>query len=171
MTDLRFERIEINKIAVAMILLVTGIAAGYFWHFKQTENLRMQIKAEMQEAADSLKELREENERLNKKFMTKTFIATAYCNSHICINVSKWQDGRTATGTVARIGVVAVDPAVIPLGSEVYIEGMGWFKAEDTGGKIKGNRIDIFMGNYKKAKGFGKRVVIVTFAAPQRKEG
>ena len=88
-------------------------------------------------------------------------IATAYCNSKVCINVPAWRDGKTATGTKARIGVIAVDPAVIPLGSTIYIKGMGYFKAEDTGGAIKGNRIDIFVGDYKKAKEFGRKKVEV----------
>ena len=88
-------------------------------------------------------------------------IATAYCNSKVCINVPAWRDGKTATGTKARIGVIAVDPAVIPPGSTVYIKGMGYFKAEDTGGAIKGNRIDIFVGDYKKAKEFGRKKVEV----------
>ena len=88
-------------------------------------------------------------------------IATAYCNSKVCINVPAWRDGKTATGTKARIGVIAGDPAVIPLGSTVYIKSMGYFKAEDTGGAIKGNRIDIFVGDYKKAKEFGRKKVEV----------
>ncbi len=50
----------------------------------------------------------------------------------------------TATGTAARAGrTVAVDPKVIPLGSKIYIEGLGERIAEDTGGGIKGNHIDV----------------------------
>jgi len=48
-----------------------------------------------------------------------------------------------------------VDPDVIPLGTKVYIEGMGIFVAEDTGGAIKGNRIDIFMETHEEAFHFG----------------
>jgi 3D (Asp-Asp-Asp) domain-containing protein len=56
-------------------------------------------------------------------------------------------DGITYTGTKATVGrTVAVDPAVIPLGSWLYIEGFGWRRAEDTGGKVKGNVIDIYVG-------------------------
>ncbi len=84
-------------------------------------------------------------------------VATAYSNDPVSINVSKWRDGKTATMTEARWGVVAVDPRVIPLGSKIFIEGMGWFSAEDTGGKIKGNRIDIFYPSRKEALQFGKR--------------
>ena len=55
--------------------------------------------------------------------------------------------GRTAMGTQARVGEIAVDPSVIPLGTTVYIEGVGERRAEDTGGNIKGNTIDIYMNS------------------------
>jgi len=53
--------------------------------------------------------------------------------------------GKTAMGTKARVGVIAVDPKVIPLGTKVYVEGYGYAVAEDTGGNIKGNKIDCYM--------------------------
>jgi 3D (Asp-Asp-Asp) domain-containing protein len=55
--------------------------------------------------------------------------------------------GITASGKEVRKGYVAVDPSVIPLGTEFHTEEYGILKAEDTGGRIKGNRIDIFAGN------------------------
>ncbi len=75
--------------------------------------------------------------------------------------------GITASGTKARPGVVAVDPKVIPLGSKLYIEAVdgtkdyGFAVAEDTGGAIKGNRIDLFFENHKDALDYGKRKVKV----------
>lgn len=70
--------------------------------------------------------------------------------------------GITATGTALRPGVIAVDPSVIALGSRVYIEypdgsEMGYFVAEDTGGAIKGNRIDILFMRNTEARQFGVR--------------
>ncbi len=50
---------------------------------------------------------------------------------------------------------IAVDPEVIPLGSIVYLEGIGTFIAEDTGGAIKGKRIDLFMESHNRALAFG----------------
>ncbi len=50
---------------------------------------------------------------------------------------------RTASGLRSRFGVVAVDPRVIPLGTRLYIDGYGYAVAGDTGGAIKGDRIDL----------------------------
>ncbi len=51
--------------------------------------------------------------------------------------------GRTYSGTAVRKGVCATDPKVIPLGTNFYVEGYGPCRAEDIGGLIKGNRIDL----------------------------
>lgn len=96
-----------------------------------------------------------------KEFAVLKVRATAYSNDPISINVEKWRDGKTATMTTARWGVVATDPKVIPLGSRIFIEDMGWFSAEDTGGRIKGNRIDIFYPSRAEALQFGKKELIV----------
>lgn len=74
---------------------------------------------------------------------------------------------KTAMGTRARVGAVAVDPRVIPLGTKLYIESMdgfptyGYAVAEDTGGAIKGNRIDLFYNSNAEANRFGRRNVKV----------
>ncbi len=68
---------------------------------------------------------------------------------------------RTATGAVAQRGVVAVDPSVIPLGTELYIEGYGFATAADTGGAIKGNKIDLCFDSLDEALNFGRRNVNV----------
>lgn len=65
-------------------------------------------------------------------------------------------DGYTATMTIPHEGIIAVDPNVIPLHSRVYIDGMGWFSAEDTGSAIKGNRIDVFVNSLQKALTIGR---------------
>ncbi|HJE81884.1 MULTISPECIES: peptidoglycan-binding protein [Megasphaera] len=69
--------------------------------------------------------------------------------------------GFTATGLRLRRGMVSVDPDVIPLGSQLYIEGYGYATAEDTGGSIVGNRIDLAMDSITEALNFGRREVVV----------
>ncbi|MDQ0857793.1 3D domain-containing protein [Bacillus sp. V2I10] len=88
-----------------------------------------------------------------------TVTATAYTAS--CEGCS----GTTATGVDLKANpdkkVIAVDPSVIPLGSKVYVEGYGYATAEDTGGAINGNRIDVFIPTQDAAVAFGKREVNV----------
>lgn len=69
--------------------------------------------------------------------------------------------GTTAMGTRARVGEIAVDPSVIPLGTNVYIEGVGPRRAEDTGGNIKGNTIDIYMNTQAECIRWGARYVTI----------
>lgn len=84
--------------------------------------------------------------------------ATAY--TAYCYGCS----GITATGIDARKGgkIIAVDPRVIPLGSKVYVEGYGTAIAGDTGGAIKGNRIDILVPSEQEAVNWGRRTVKIT---------
>lgn len=67
----------------------------------------------------------------------------------------------TAMGTPLRRGVVAVDRRVIPLGTKLYIEGYGYARAEDTGGAIKGNKIDLLFETKAESRKFGRRNVKV----------
>lgn len=74
--------------------------------------------------------------------------------------------GITATGTVAKrnsssYSSVAVDPRVIPLGTRLYIEGYGYAVAEDTGGAIKGNRVDLYFNSNSEANNWGVKWVNV----------
>ena len=68
---------------------------------------------------------------------------------------------RTRTGTKAEYGVIAVDPRVIPLGTMMYVEGYGFGIAEDTGGAIKGNIIDVCVKTFAEADRWGRRQVRV----------
>jgi 3D (Asp-Asp-Asp) domain-containing protein len=65
------------------------------------------------------------------------------------------------SGLGADRGAVAVDPGVIPLGSVVWVEGIGYCVALDTGSDIQGNRIDVFMADVDKASEWGSKTVKV----------
>lgn len=70
---------------------------------------------------------------------------------------------RTASGTPVRWGVVAVDPRVVPLGSRIRIEGFdNVFIAEDTGGGVQGNHVDIYFPDVNSAIRFGVQYRTVT---------
>lgn len=83
-----------------------------------------------------------------------TMSATAYVPGRGC-------GYYTATGARARRGIVAVDPRVIPLGTHLYIPGYGRAVAADTGGSIKGYRIDLCFNSFSEARSFGRRQVRV----------
>jgi len=86
--------------------------------------------------------------------------ATAYCPCEKCCG--EWADGITYTGTTAKEGrTIAVDPKVIPLGSRVVINGNEYI-AEDIGGAIKGNRIDVFFATHTAALEFGVQNIEAT---------
>lgn len=78
-------------------------------------------------------------------------VATAYTHT----------GNRTATGIWPYRGIVAVDPRVIPLGTRLYVEGYGYAVAQDTGGLIKGNRIDVFLDSEAEAIQWGRKAVTV----------
>ncbi|MGE5454467.1 MAG: 3D domain-containing protein [Methylocystaceae bacterium] len=67
----------------------------------------------------------------------------------------------TATGLKPAVGLVAVDPAIIPLGSRLYVEGYGFARAADRGGAIKGNRLDVFLETKEACRNWGVRKVKV----------
>lgn len=85
-------------------------------------------------------------------------VATAYTND--------FGFGITASGSRVRrdtngYSSIAVDPRVIPLGSKLYIPGYGYGVAEDTGGAIKGNRLDLFFSSEKDCYSWGVRNIEV----------
>jgi 3D (Asp-Asp-Asp) domain-containing protein len=86
--------------------------------------------------------------RFERTFMA---VATAYTHSGF----------RTATGVYPQVGTIAVDPAVVPLGTRLYVEGYGFGVAQDVGSAIKGNRIDVFLDTEAATSRWGVRRVKV----------
>jgi 3D (Asp-Asp-Asp) domain-containing protein len=89
--------------------------------------------------------------------------STAYTSGFQCTGKRPGDPGYgiTASGMHVQHGVVAVDPGVIPLGTRLYVEGYGFAIAADTGGAIRGNKIDVFMYNLSDALVWGRRPVNV----------
>ena len=87
------------------------------------------------------------------------FTLTYYCNCEICCG--QWANGATATGTPVVEGkTIAVDPSVIPYGTQVIIGGHV-FTAEDCGSGIDGNRIDIYVNDHNYANQLGENTAEV----------
>jgi 3D (Asp-Asp-Asp) domain-containing protein len=136
----------------------------------ETNNLQDPIKKEdltQDKAKDQKTELtkEEQDSTKDKKLIDKTvsskavganrgsFVATAYCLR-----------GRTASGSMVRSGIIAADPRVLRLGTKVNLGAgahSGNYTVTDTGGKIKGKRIDIWMASCSEARRFGRRTVTV----------
>ncbi len=70
--------------------------------------------------------------------------------------------GNTASGLPVGVGVIAVDPSVIPLGTRVFVPGYGAAVAADTGTAIRGNIIDLWMPSTARARAWGRRTVTIT---------
>lgn len=82
------------------------------------------------------------------------FSISHYCSCPICTGTAK--GSRTATGHIPREGrTVAVDKHIIPLHSVIYVEGLGTFVAEDVGGAVKGNHLDIYIDDHQRALNLG----------------
>jgi 3D (Asp-Asp-Asp) domain-containing protein/peptidoglycan hydrolase CwlO-like protein len=86
-----------------------------------------------------------------------TMVATAYYSGGGGLNGT----GVTATGLRARKGLIAADPAVIRMGTRVYIEGYGEALVADVGGWIKGNRIDLCFDSLEECYHYGRRKIYV----------
>ena len=121
----------------------------------QKEQQQAQAQAQQQQQQQ---QPAESSQQASGKSMTVE--ATAYTAN--CAGCS----GTTATGVDLKANpnqkVIAVDPSVIPLGSKVYVEGYGEAVAADTGGAIKGNRIDVFVPSEGDAQQFGRKSVKIT---------
>jgi len=94
------------------------------------------------------------------KRMLSNVTLTAYSAGFASTGKSKGDEGYgiTSSGAVVKEGrTIAVDPRVIPIGWWVYIEGIGFRRAEDTGGAIKGKKIDVYYDSEAHAEKFGRK--------------
>ena len=110
---------------------------------EQIEILEIILKNQEQDASEPM---------MDEPEYIGTFTTTFYCPCEKCCGKS---DGVTYTGTQATEGrTIAVDPDVIPLGSKVIIDGNEYI-AEDVGGAIKNNKLDIFILDHQRALNLG----------------
>jgi len=99
---------------------------------------------------------RSDSDNVVKEFTVSASAFTANCNG--CSGVTKTGINLKSNPDVK---VIAVDPSVIKLGTKVYVEGYGYAIAGDTGGAIKGNKIDVFFPTKEEAYKWGRKNVTI----------
>lgn len=126
--------------------VVTVVISGIVHLFVCTN--MMKANASSENVVAPITETIEEPETIN----LGEYKLTAYCACAKCCGKT---DGITASGAKAVEGVtVAADPKVIPMGTEIIIDGHEYI-VQDTGGAIKGNRIDVYFDSHQDALEFG----------------
>lgn len=129
---------------------------------QESVNKKNQTNSQITEQKDQTREVKIENKEAGaEEDEGMTFKATAYCLK-----------GRTASGAMVRKGIVAADPRVLPLGSKITITAgqySGTYLVADTGGLIKGKKIDIWIPSCSEAIRFGKRSIKVV--VPKKENG
>ena len=155
-----------NLVRGGWVLAITGLVVVFIFAQIETEPAlaianNSQTKIENNISSESI--LEEVQQTDDKKLVKTTasvkatganrgaFSATAYCFS-----------GRTAMGHGVRRGLIAADPRVLKLGSRVVVNAGAWsgtYLVSDTGGAIKGKRIDIWVPSCSEARRFGRRTV------------
>ena len=158
-------------ISIIIILGLTQQLKRQQWELWQQREYLQQINIErdlqvreMQEALIALSEDLWEIQAWVNTWTIEEFEITFYTKE--C--GFPWDDGNTYTETKATPGrTIAVDPEMIPLGSHVWIDDFGWMVAEDVGGAIKGNIVDIYMGAgpdaRKAAMRYGRQNKVIMF--------
>lgn len=173
----KFKKIR-NMENIALVILTLTVASFLFlliWYYfpRKVEVIKfVEIPIEIEVVKEVVIDngcMVEEND-----YTEMEMTITAYCTCPKCCG--KWSEEhhsrigtdyiqKTASGTIPTANrTIAVDTNVIPFGTEVEIDGITYL-AEDTGGAIKGNRIDIYMDSHKEALEWGvqSRVVKVYY--------
>lgn len=144
-----------SLIIALAIILIASMAIALAVVTKENRELKQQVKdltVMITAEREQLPELSRGN--VNRLESIGKFTISYYCPCEKCCGKS---NGITASGTRAREGkTISVDPSVIPLGTEVIIDGHE-YTAEDTGAGIVGNHIDMFVESHEKALQLGVR--------------
>ncbi len=117
------------------------------------DNAQDAIKEERERKAKEEAARKAEEEKRASGYVGQ-FKLTAYCSCSSCCG---WNTGITATGTVATVGrTIAANPAVLPYGTVIYVEGYGTYTVEDTG-HLGLYTLDVFHNSHQEALNFGIR--------------
>ncbi len=168
MKTLRF-LLNTAALVLALYLLLSMTQAAYEIHTEiqqqreDTQNLIRIWQQQIKDNAEFKEQWREFMDQLQVEEMTATAYAPLDSDAveGMCYSGDPYE---TATGARTTPGrTIAVDPRVIPMGARVYIPGVGVRVAEDTGGLIKGNRLDLCMSSRAAALDYGRRRVMAVW--------
>ena len=159
-----------NLVRGGVVLSLIGMFVVFIYAQAKTEtalniakNSQLQLNnIEEDNKSEAVIEQQENNKKLVDKTVSSkaagiskgSFVATAYCLR-----------GRTALGHGVRSGLIAADPRVLGLGSRIGLGAgaySGSYLVSDTGSRIKGRRLDIWMASCSEARRFGRRNVTVS---------
>lgn len=121
------------------------------------ENARIEQELTSQREEEARKQAKQvtTQEVLGRQLIGE-FELSFYCHGSCCNG--SWVGQPTASGAKMTTGTtIAVDPKVIPLGTKVYIEGIGERVAQDTGSAIKGNKVDVLMDTHSECLELGRQ--------------
>ena len=150
-----------------VLIVITSVLLGIMIGALSVMGYITAVKADPYEPAPEMQTLtkqellEKENEREASRMIDAQVSRGGYDIREMKATAYTWSGNKTATGIWPEPGIVAVDPSVIPLGTQLYIEGYGPAIAADTGGDIVGNRIDLYMDTEDECWEFGRQEVRV----------
>ena len=136
------------------------------------DTLLSQFKEQKEEPVQTLGKAGAETDSASLKTATASDKAVGPATNYVATAYSL--RGRTASGRMVSRGLIAADPRVLPLGSRVRVEHPGYsgeYLVADTGGMIRGRRIDIWIPTSREAMRFGRRTVKLTVLSYGAKRG
>lgn len=165
-------KLSLTAICISILLVIF-----FFLPFLSFLSLKEQIsilqtqiqvlKSDQKDLRYSQMELTQSVDSFLNTWQMGVFEATAYSPLDDRNGLNSWGDG-----TVMNSGVstaewidtgVSVDPDIVPLGSKIYIKGLGWRTTTDTGGDIEEYKLDIPMWTFDEAMNFGRKDVIAVW--------
>ncbi|MCE5328757.1 hypothetical protein LLG07_00225, partial [bacterium] len=155
--EMTFRKSEDTKNRISelkdQIIKEKDVLAAYL---KDKQNLLSQVKSEKSNFVNLLAEIKQRINQIQPPGLVLVgewdMVATAYFSGGGGLN----GNGITSIGLRTKRGIVAVDPKIIPLGTILYIPGYGEALAADTGGWVKGNRIDLVFDSLEECYRYGR---------------
>lgn len=151
-----------RKVIAMAVILIIFIAMGYGYY--QLQEVKAELQAINDNSVKAIQQLQEDIEAMKSEMdgiesnlptFAGVFSTTAYCKCEKCCGI--WTDSPTKSGTIPQEGrTIAVDPDIIPLGTQVIIDGQ-IYTAEDTGSAVKGNVIDIYFNSHEETEEYGRQ--------------